>query len=32
MLCGNLLREFISKRPTRAAANGGKTSVLPMTL
>jgi len=32
MLCGNLSREFISKLPTRAAANGGRTSVFPMIL
>ena len=32
MLCGNLLREFILKLPTRAAANGGRTSAFPMTL
>ena len=32
MLCGNLSREFISKPPTRAAANGGRTSAFPMTL
>ena len=28
----NLSREFISKPPTRAAANGGKISAFPMTL
>ena len=32
MLCGNLSREFISKPPTRAAANGGRTSAFSMTL
>ena len=32
MLCGNLLREFILKLPTRAAANGGRTSAFPMIL
>lgn len=32
MLCGNLSREFTSKPPTRAAANGGRTSAFPTTL
>ena len=32
MLCVNLSREFISKPPTRAAANGGRISAFPMTL